>query len=255
MNRKVRLEAYGSSVRGGRASNEDAFVLLDARHPIVRARRRGSLYAVADGLGGHPGGAEAARVAVETLPQFFDSVREPNGGGMVGLLQNVVEEAHRRVRERAAENPALEGLGTTLTAALFHAGRVYFVHTGDSRLYRVRRGRLDLLTDDQTVAFQLHRAGRLTDSEYRTSPLRHALVSYLGADAPSLQVGEADCRPHDRFLLVTDGVLKSRRDSSLLRASEPPRTTREWIDGLLSHAASNPDSDNATAIGVFLAED
>ncbi len=254
MESPLRVEAYGRSVQGGRASNEDAFTLLDAAHPIVRARRRGSLYAVADGLGGHAGGAEAAQIAVEMLASFFDTVRELNGSSGLHVLRAVVEEAHLRIRDRASENPTLEGMGTTLTAALFRGRRVAYVHVGDSRFYRLRAGRLELLTEDQSVAFQLRRAGTLTDSEYRESPLRHSLVSYLGADQVSFQEGETEARLGDRFLLATDGLVKLRRDASLLVAGRRSSTPRQWVEDLLSRPARARDGDNATAVAVFVGE-
>jgi serine/threonine protein phosphatase PrpC len=254
MNRSLVLEAHGDSAQGARPANEDAFTLLDERHPIVRERRRGSLFAVADGLGGHRGGAEAARIAVETLARFFDTVREPNGGGALAALRAVAEEAHRCVRERAGEDPALEGMGSTLTAALFRSDRMCFVHIGDSRLYVSRGGSLRLLTDDHTVAFQLRSAGRLSETEYRRSPYRHSLTSYLGADDADFQEGEMDLLPGDRFLLATDGLLKARREASLALTCRRAPSAREWVEGLLSRQARAAARDNATAVAVFVRE-
>ncbi|MBI1849179.1 MAG: serine/threonine-protein phosphatase [Planctomycetes bacterium] len=248
------LEAYGDSVRGGRPSNQDAFVLLDTRHPIVRARGRGSLFAVADGLGGHAGGAEAARIAVDSLAHFFDTVREFELRDASGVLREVVLGAHRRICERGSEDASLEGMGTTVTVARFHGGHATFVHAGDSSLFQLRGDRLVVLTEDHTVASQLRRAGRLTEREYRSSPFRHSLFSYLGAPELILQVGEVEVRPGDRFLLATDGLLKSREERSVLLASRTASTPREWVRALLSRAARSPDADNTTAVAVFVGE-
>jgi PPM family protein phosphatase len=248
------LDAHGDSARGGRPANEDAFTLLDSRHPIVRSRRRGSLFAVADGLGGHAGGAVASSLAVETLARFFDTVREHDARGPLAILRDVALEAHRCIRERAAEDPSLEGMGTTLTAAHVDHSRLRFVHAGDSCLFQLRDGRLSLLTEDQTVAAQLRRVGRLSEREYRTSPFRHSLFSYLGGDDLVLASGELSIRAGDRYLLATDGLLKCRREASVASTGKVVRNSREWVEALLASAARSDASDNTTCVAIFVGE-
>ena len=140
-----------------------------------------TLFAVADGMGGHAGGEVAARLAVDTLTAAFG--RQPTGAG----LSEAVTEANPVVWEHSLENPDLRGMGTTLTAVALvnEDGRdvLALVNVGDSRSYRFHDGELTQITTDHSLAEEMVRTGELTSAEAAVHPHRHILTRALGVSA------------------------------------------------------------------------
>ena len=109
----------------------------------------------------------ASGLAVETLGQM-----PPDDGNVEEELIEAIAEANRRIHEKAQEDRSLAGMGTTLTAAFVHDGKVTLGHVGDSRAYRYREGELAQLTDDHSLVAELERHGKLTAAEARVHPQR-----------------------------------------------------------------------------------
>src|SRR5215472_14339449 len=132
------LEAFGASDPGCvRGNNEDYYVLKPSL----------GLYAVADGMGGAQAGEHASRLAIETLLEVVEaSPPDANEGKLVEAFH----EANRRVMEAASTDPALEGMGTTMVAALNRNGDILVASVGDSRAYLFQEGNLSAVTEDQT---------------------------------------------------------------------------------------------------------
>lgn len=176
----------------------------------MRPGRR--LFAVADGMGGHVAGEVASALAIATLDETFDA----DGAGTDdtdALARNLVDAALRaneRILERGRRDPATRGMGTTLTAVAFPADSYLecaLAHVGDSRAYRYRRGRLELLTRDHTWVQEEVEAGRLDPSEAKRHPYANVLSRVLGL--PQLDGVEARTirlEPRDLLLLCTDGL-------------------------------------------------
>src|SRR5919108_2823677 len=129
-----------------RRGNEDAFV----HDP--------PLFAVADGLGGAQAGEVASRLAAGAFREFHDA----DGLDAEERIAAIIQEANRRIYERAQSDAQASGMGTTITAALLVGNGVAVGHVGDSRAYRLRDDRLDQLTDDHSLVADLVRSGRLT---------------------------------------------------------------------------------------------
>jgi protein phosphatase len=206
-----------------------------------------SLFAVADGMGGHAGGEVAARTAIEALSSAFtlDSTAE-------GLL-GAVRAANRAVLEKSLGEPELFGMGTTLTvAALVETGegdRLVIANVGDSRAYRLHDGALDQLTVDHSVAEELVARGELTEAEAAVHPHRHILTRALGiegevaVDARLLVPEEGD-----RYLLCSDGLsneLSPDRISGVLSATEDPQVAAA---SLVRLANEHGGADNITVV-------
>ena len=174
-----------------RRGNEDAFY---ARAP---------LFAVADGMGGAQAGEVASHLAVEVLEQGL-----PGGDGSVEeRLRARVREANARIMESAQADDARAGMGTTLTAAYLHDNTVVVAHVGDSRLYRLRDGTFERLTDDHSLVEELVRQGKLTPEEADEHPQRSIITRALGAE----EGVEADShtwagRDGDVYLICSDGL-------------------------------------------------
>jgi protein phosphatase len=188
----VRLGQVASATDPGRKrrQNEDAFVL------------RPPLFAIADGMGGARAGEIASALAAGALN---DSQMGPGGESYVKQL---VQEANRRVHERASNDPETSGMGTTMTVALVErSGEITFGHVGDSRAYVLRGGRLDQLTDDHSLVAELVRRGELSARDAEVHPQRSVITRALGTD-PDVDVDAFTVSPDagDVYLLCSDGL-------------------------------------------------
>src|SRR3954467_13200895 len=163
----MRIEQYAGSTDTGRKRrrNEDSFVVAPP------------LFGVADGMGGAQAGELASSLAAAAMKESGLA-----GGGERRVVQ-LIQEANRRVHERANNDASASGMGTTMTVALVEPdGRVAFGHVGDSRAYLVRGGRLEQLTDDHSLVAELVRRGELSAAEAERHPQRSVITRALGTD-------------------------------------------------------------------------
>jgi protein phosphatase len=209
----------------------------------------GTLFAVADGMGGHAGGEVAARLAVDTLTVAFGA--KPSGTG----LSEAVDEANRVVFEHSLENPELRGMGTTITAAALvnEDGRdlIALVNVGDSRSYRFHDGELTQITVDHSLAEEMVRSGEISPSEAEVHPHRHILTRALGvADDVSVDLWRIQPTRGDRFVLCSDGLtneLEPPQISEVLATVPDPQVA---ADLLVRAARTHGGSDNITVVVV-----
>lgn len=192
--KRLRVEAIGLTDRGlSRSHNQDAFAVC---HDL-------GLLVVADGMGGAAAGEVGARLAVATLRAALSQGAAPS----VGSLAAGIEQANANVHAAAREDRAKEGMGTTLAALLVLPHGVAVAHVGDSRVYRMRRGRLHPLTEDHTLVDEQVRAGQMTRAEARRSRFRHLLSRAIGTrESVTVERRVFEVEPGDVFLLATDGL-------------------------------------------------
>ena len=209
----------------------------------------GTLFAVADGMGGHAGGEVAARLAVDTLTVAFGA--RPTGAG----LSEAVNEANRVVFEGSLDNPELRGMGTTLTAAALvnEDGRdvIALVNVGDSRSYRFHDGELSQITVDHSLAEEMVRSGEISESEAAVHPHRHILTRALGvADDVTVDLWRIQPTRGDRFLLCSDGLtneLDAPQIAEVLSTVPDPQVA---ADLLVRAARTHGGSDNITVVVI-----
>ena len=173
-----------------RRQNEDAFVV------------RPPLFAIADGMGGARAGEIASALAAGALDESGT-----RSGGEERVIE-LVQEANRRVHERASNDPATSGMGTTMTVALVEPnGDITFGHVGDSRAYVLRGDALEQLTDDHSLVAELVRRGELSASDAEVHPQRSVITRALGTD-PDVDVDTFTVHPEpgDIYLLCSDGL-------------------------------------------------
>jgi len=189
-----------------RRGNEDAYF---ARSP---------LFAVADGVGGAQAGEVASQIAVEVLSQGV-----PEGGGSIEeRLRARVEEANSRIAELARADERRAGMSTTLTLAYVGEDEVSVVHVGDSRLYRLRDGVFERLTDDHTLVDELVRSGKLTQQEADQHPQRSIITRALGSEGIDPDSRTWPARGGDVYLICSDGLtgmVDEARVGELLQAA------------------------------------
>jgi protein phosphatase len=224
-----------------RANNQDA------------AAADRSLFVVADGMGGHAAGEVASRVAVE-------SMRESAVGGDGGLV-DAVRIANRAIYDQATDNPSLRGMGTTLAAiALLRdadgSTRMHVVNVGDSRVYLLRDGALEQITEDHSLVAELEREGRLTPEEARTHPQRNIVTRVLG-NSPDVDVDEFPIDPFrgDRYLLCSDGLFNEVTDGEIASVLRQEHDPQRAVDELVRRANDAGGRDNITVVVVDVVDD
>jgi serine/threonine protein phosphatase PrpC len=215
-----------------RQSNEDSYL------------ERAPLFAVADGMGGARAGEVASRMAVEA----FDDSTGP-GAKPEELLRGVATEANRRIYEMAQGDSEHAGMGTTLTAALVQGREVAVGHVGDSRLYRLRDGRLERLTEDHSLVEELVRQGRLTPEEAETHPQRSIITRALGPE-PSVEVETFTdvARSGDVYLICSDGLSGMVTEDEMAAIVEKSGTLADAAERLVDAANRHGGKDNITVI-------
>lgn len=188
---------------GGRDEQQDRVAVF--------ASEEAQLLVLADGLGGHEGGALAAQAVIDVAHERF----EVAGDGAPGeLLKNIVESAHERILELGAEH----GASPHSTCVLLHidATRATWMHVGDSRLYRFESDHLAERTLDHSVVELMRLQGRIDEDEMKSHPDQNKLFEALGGDgSPHADMGEHAIAPGDGFLLASDGLWENVRDKEL----------------------------------------
>lgn len=189
------------------------------------------LYVVADGMGGHAGGAEASSTCVRALRDSLYRQLVHGHAAAPGRLTRAVEDANAAVIGLGQGDPSLRGCGTTLTGILFVADLAWLCHVGDSRCYHQRDGELWMVTSDHTVAAERVRAG--LDHPEDVADEDHVLVRAIGAESRvQVDVMSVPTRPGDKFLLCSDGLtehVKPREIREILSLADPEAAARACV--------------------------
>jgi protein phosphatase len=232
--------ARASDTGKKRRRNEDSYVVAPP------------LFAVADGMGGAQAGEVASKLAAAALKETH-----PEGASDAEKVTELIQEANRRVYERAHSDPATSGMGTTMTVALVDGDKVTIGHVGDSRAYVVRGGELEQLTEDHSLVNELLKSGKLSREEAETHPQRSVITRAVGTDpdvdvdAFTVEAGEGDV-----FLLCSDGLTDMVADSDILDVVEKNRDDLDRATkALVSAANRGGGEDNITVIAFSIAAD
>ncbi len=218
---------------------------------LVRQNNQDAVYAgprllaLADGMGGHAAGEVASSLVISALAPLDE---DDPGDDLLAELREAAYEGNSLITRHVAEQPDLEGMGTTLTAILFAGSRLGMVHIGDSRAYQLRENALTQITKDDTFVQSLIDEGRITEEEAHTHPQRSLLLRAItGQDIdPWLTIREA--RPGDRFLLCSDGLSGVVSDTTLQETLQAYRDPRECADRMIELALRGGGPDNITCI-------
>ena len=209
------------------------------------------LLVVADGMGGAAAGDLASAVAVETLMHVDESTTGP---AMLEAMSEAVEDANDRIADLIADDVSLDGMGTTVTAALFDGSRLGLVHIGDSRAYLLRDGRLQRLTHDHSWVQSLVDEGRISEAEAAVHPHRSLLLRVLngqpGADA---EASLLEMAPGDRLMFCSDGLCGLVDDPEIAELLALPDRD-EALAALVAAARSEGGVDNITVLVADVVE-
>jgi serine/threonine protein phosphatase PrpC len=231
----MRLEDSAGRTDPGRKRrrNEDAYVLEPP------------LFVVADGMGGAQAGEVASRLAAAAFREYHEAdALEPEA-----RVRAIVQEANRRIYERAREDAEASGMGTTITAALVEPASVTIGHVGDSRAYRLHEGKLEQLTQDHSLVADLIRSGRLTPEEAEAHPQRSVITRALGTDAEvDVDTLTVEASPGDVFLLCSDGLTTMVPDEEIYEIVRRAKDLESAAKALVKAANRGGGEDNVTVV-------
>jgi protein phosphatase len=236
----VAAYAVASDTGRRRRRNEDNYVVTPP------------LFAVADGMGGAQAGEVASRLAASAL-------EGEDSNGLRGLerIDALIQEANRRIYDRASTDPAASGMGTTMTVALVEEMTVAIGHVGDSRAYLVRGEQMEQLTEDHSLVNELLKSGRLSEEEAHVHPQRSVITRAVGTD-PDVDIDgfTIEAEEDDVFLLCSDGLTDMVSDEEIL---ELVHTHRDDLDkavkALVTAANRGGGDDNITAVAFRISAD
>jgi PPM family protein phosphatase len=261
----IRVSVFGKTDLGRtREHNEDTFLVADlstgnaSLHPEVRSHEvgpRGSLFMVADGMGGAAAGELASEMAADLifrhLVTAWTTDPDASAGRFAFRMREAVELANGRIYAYAREHPEVRGMGTTVTAAGVFGTDLYLTQIGDSRAYLVRGGEAIQLTKDQSLMQRLVDAGELTEAEAEQSERRNIILQALGPD-PRVKVdlSHQSLQQGDTLIICSDGL------SGLVRREEFAELVTRFPDlaelcsALIDTANQRGGPDNITVVAA-----
>ena len=260
----VRLTVSAKSDRGKtRDHNEDTFLVADLTHGTTdfldggRAvvGQRGSLFLVADGMGGAAAGEVASAMAADVIfrhvTETWGRSAESSGDEFIARLREAVELANRQLHLYARQHPDVRGMGTTATVVGVFGARLYLAQVGDSRAYLVRRGEAVQLTKDQSLMQRLIDAGELIEAEAEQSERRNIILQALGPDARiRVDVTYQDLSRGDILILCSDGLSGQVKREEIASLVSQTSEVDHISDTLVQLANERGGPDNITVVVV-----
>ncbi len=233
------FESCGASHVGHvRANNEDSFETV----PEL------GLFVVADGLGGEAAGERASALAVKTV---VEEARATGEAVSADALLEAVELANKSIRWEAENDPCLEGMATTITAALTHAGKLEIVNVGDSRAYRFSRGQLECLTQDHTWLSEIAKNTGQSPERLKHHPLRNMLTKAVGVEpVVGADRVETGFEPGDILLLCSDGLHGVLPAEIITRVLADTLGLQDKLQALIDETLGLGAPDNVTVVLV-----
>ena len=217
-----------------RHENQDTFAVEQGEKLLIAV--------VCDGMGGAEGGQIASSVAVET---FMKEMRALIRAGMTAEQLRELASFY----QRALQDPAYQGMGTTLVSAVAEEKYAIVCNIGDSRAYLIRGGEISRITHDHSVVQTLVENGNITAEEARTHPNRNLITRALGPDENTLcDAFEVSFTKGDKILLCTDGLVVTATDDEICRAVCAGKSAEESLDDLIALAKAQGAPDNVTAV-------
>jgi PPM family protein phosphatase len=233
-----------------RNHNEDYFSIFEDEN----------LYIVADGMGGHSSGEVASRMAVETIREFFTSTSadpeatwpykmDKHRGYEENRLITGVKLSNLRIFEAAQREAKYRGMGTTVVVLFFVDEGMYIGHVGDSRVYRVRGDKIELLTEDHSLLNDYIKMKKLTEWEIANFPHKNVIVRALGMkESVKVDTRFEPAQKGDTFLLCSDGLSGMITDEEIHAIIQRNTDLKTAVAELISKANANGGTDNITCV-------
>ena len=226
-----------------RHENQDTFAVEHGEKLLIAV--------VCDGMGGAEGGQIASSLAVEI---FMKEIRallraDMTAGQLRELASFCVAKANTAVYQRALQDPAYQGMGTTLVSAVAGERDAVICNIGDSRAYLIHNGEMTRITHDHSVVQTLVENGDITAEEARTHPNRNLITRALGPDETTLcDAFDVSFAHGDKILLCTDGLVVTATDEEICHIVCADKRAEEKLDDLIALAKAQGAPDNVTAV-------
>lgn len=251
-----------SDVGRSREHNEDAYMLadlttgrssLDGDVDEHESGSRGTLFMVADGLGGAVSGEIASRMSVEVvleeMRRRWSDAETTDPANFASALQGAAEVANVRIHEYAMSHREHRGMGTTATIAGLYGDRLYLVQVGDSRAYLIRGGEARQLTKDQSLMQRLVEAGEMTEEEAEQSERRNIILQALGPESQvKIDLTHQALRRGDALALCTDGLFGVVKKEEIAQAIAEGPSLEAACENLIDLANQRGGPDNITVV-------
>ncbi len=221
------------------------------------------LFLIADGIGGQAAGEIASKLAIRNIEEFVVRSHSEDITWPIPYRQEFTLDqnsllagttlANRKVRELANQNPSMKGMGTTLVGVIIKGNLLAILNIGDSRLYRIRGGEIEQITQDHTVAGEQEKLGLLTKEEASNHPQKHILTSALGIEVMEnlrIDLSLVDILKKDLYLMCSDGLNDMLSDKEILAIinSDENRSLEKISLSLIQQANLAGGRDNITII-------
>jgi len=238
----MRIESFGLSDIGlSRLNNEDVWAQMPKEQFFV----------LADGMGGHQAGEVAANETVIFLCSQIKKVFSPclSIETWASLLEEGIEKANSWIYELASKDEELQGMGTTICACLFLEDRLVYAHVGDSRIYRVRKGRITPLTEDHSLRAELIAKGKLEPSKSRSFPRKNVITRAIGTQRMVVpEIDTTEVEEGDLYFLCSDGLTDKLSDDKILSIIESAYSLEDAGKELILAAKMAGSEDNITLL-------
>ena len=258
----LRLEIAGfTSIGRQRSRNEDSFLVQHLTWSDMNQNHQLALVIVADGMGGHAGGDQAARLALRTIGTILAPLltgalssqqREVTRAGLADSIDAAIKRANNVVHQAAATDKRYKGMGATAAVVVIWNGRVVVGHIGDCRIYYFHAGQLKQVTRDQTLVNRMVELGQLTPQEALNHPAGNEVLQAIGTRTtiePARH--KLHLEPGDWFLVACDGLHGQVDDSTLLATlSKAPPSAALLAKRLVDTADQRGGADNCTVVAV-----
>lgn len=237
------IDIFAYTSHGGREYNEDSVGYAFTAD--------GAAVVLADGLGGHQGGAVASKAAVDTI---LDQPANGSGNDVEWLTERINSANSVILEEQKVKGNKMK---STVVALKISGGAATWAHVGDSRLYYLHNSEIAAVTEDHSVAFKKYSAGEISRADIATDEDQSSLLRSLGNSGdPKIDYGttSSELQPGDGFMLCSDGMWEYLQDEEILFDSLKSDTAQGWAELLLLRVIERikPNSDNLSVITVLI---
>lgn len=235
---------YKTHIGMVREHNEDSYLIIDKFYPKF------CVFAVADGMGGHNAGEVASKMAINSIKKFFQE--NHNRDEYIFNVKNIkhlVEKINMEIFKRSQSLPIYNGMGTTLTLIISFDYKIYIVHIGDSRAYKINDNGINQLTEDHSLVAELVKEGKISEGDALIHPQKNVITRALGTEknvSPDIYNYPLDS--NDIILLCTDGLINSISEGQIYDILIKNIDFQQKAELLINYANDNGGKDNITAI-------
>ena len=215
----------------------------------VKKENGDALYVLCDGMGGHMGGAIACKKCINVFKKEFSKSKYKNVEEAKKWLYDMVLVANKDIVNSGNKDVSLKGMGTTVVCLLVSKDFKVYASVGDSRLYSYNKKHLTQISEDQTFAAALYKAGYINKKEAKNHPRRNMLLCAVGSSPnSSLDVQVKEIKGNDNYLMCSDGLYNMVEEPKIKKILDEDISLKEKADKLIDEANENGGFDNISVI-------